>query len=104
MLPNSRIIPPNNNNNNINKNLRARSNSAVNDNSTKKGFMSRLLTSPNNNNNNGPKEYNTTGANRPKYESVLGIQTKEDYAAWGTPRITSPDQKVSLMLFAMILP
>ena len=99
MLPNSRIIPPNNNNNNINKNLRARSNSAVNDNSMKKGFMSRLLTSP-----NGPKEYNTNGATRPKYESVLGIQTKEDYATWGTPRITSPDQKVSLTLSAMLLP
>ncbi|KAK4521507.1 Tubulin beta chain (Beta tubulin) [Mucor velutinosus] len=95
MLPNSRIIPPNNNLNNTNKNVRARSNSAVNDSSVKKGFMSRLLTSPTGSS-SSPKEYNTNSVNsRPKYESVLGIQTKDDYAAWGTPRITPSDQKAA---------
>lgn len=95
MLPNSRIIPPNNNHNNTNKNVRARSNSAINDSSVRKGFMSRLLTSPVGSN-SSPKEYNTSSvSSRPKYESVLGIQTKDDYATWGTPRIIPSDQKVS---------
>ncbi|KAF1799806.1 hypothetical protein FB192DRAFT_1286040 [Mucor lusitanicus] len=70
MLPNSRIIPPNNNHNNTNKNVRARSNSAINDSSVKKGFMSRLLTSPTGSN-SSPKEYNTSSvSSRPKYEST----------------------------------
>lgn len=95
MLPNSRIIPPNNNHNNTNRSVRARSNSAINDSSVKKGFMSRLLTSPTGSN-SSPKEYNTNPvSSRPKYESVLGIQTRDDYATWGTPRIIPSDQKVS---------
>ncbi|CEP17034.1 hypothetical protein [Parasitella parasitica] len=93
MLPNSRIIPPNiNNNNSTNKDSRGRSNSAMNDSSIKKGFMSRLLTSPTGNHNNSYKEYNVN--RRPKYDSVSSSQAKENHATWGSIRIHSPDQKV----------
>lgn len=81
MLPNSRMIPP--------KNIRTRSNSETVASSSsayelnsgqqqqhKKGFISRLLSNP-----NIAKDY----PSRPKYESVLGIHNKEDYATYGKP-------------------
>jgi hypothetical protein len=92
MLPNSRIIPPNNNNNNNNVNLsshkkaRSRSNSAINDNA-KKGFISRLLMNP-------KDQPPPPIPQRPKYDTVLCIQNKDDYAAWGTPRSSSEHSKV----------
>ncbi|KAI9478607.1 MAG: hypothetical protein EXX96DRAFT_482960 [Benjaminiella poitrasii] len=70
MLPNSRIIPPNENHK-----FRTRSNSAFNEGGLKKGFMSRLLTNP-----PIPKEYNMSSTNnqRPKYESILRDDIDDD--------------------------
>jgi hypothetical protein len=83
MLPNSRIIPPNTTTANHvysnNKKARSRSNSAINDSTVKKGFISRLLTNP---------------KDQPPPPSPPPQRPKDDYAAWGTPRSSSEHSKV----------
>lgn len=106
MLPNSRIIPPNNHNHNHGNNAnlsshksRSRSNSVINDSTLKKGFISRLLTNPKDQQplpTSIPTALSTpvSTSQRLKYESVLGFQHKDDYATWGTPRSSSEHSKV----------